>query len=123
MVLGVVAVWVVAQLLAISPLEAAAEKTLIWGVSIATGSGLVAAVAVLSVALARGGTSLAWLRVVRVARTLAAVIGSALIVVGLLHYRDTAPHGEIHVVVVGLIVLLAAGAVHAWLLITERRFR
>jgi hypothetical protein len=122
-VLGVIAVWIVAHLLAISPLEDAAENTLIWGVFIATGSVLVAAMAVLSVALARGGTNLAWLRVVHFARALAAVIGSGLIVLGLLRYHDTAPHGEVHVIVVGLVVLLAAGLVHGWLIFTERRFR
>lgn len=121
--LGVVAVWIVAHLLAISPLQEAAENTLIWGVIIVTGSLLVAAVAVLVVALARGSTNLAWLRVVHVARALAAIIGSGLIVLGLLRYRDTAPHGEVHVLVVGLVVLLAAGLVHGWLVFTERRYR
>ena len=121
--LGVVAVWIVAHLLAISPLQEAAENALIWGVIIVTGSLLVAAVAVLVVALARGSTNLAWLRVVHFARALAAIIGSGLIVLGLLRYRDTAPHGEVHVLVVGLVVLLAAGLVHGWLVFTERRYR
>jgi hypothetical protein len=122
-VLGLVAVWIVAHLLAIDPLQDAAERTLVWGIVIATGSVLIAAVAVLAVALARGATSPAWLRVVHVARTLAAVVGATLIVVGLLRYRDTAPHGEIQIVVAGLVVLAAAGLVHGWLVVTERRVR
>jgi hypothetical protein len=120
-VLGLVAVWVVAHLLAISPLQQAAENTLVWGVLLATGSVVVAAVAVLSVALVRGGTNLVWLRVVHFARALAAIIGCGLVVLGLLRYRDTAPQGEIHVVVAGLVMLLAAGLVHGWLVVTERR--
>ncbi len=120
-VFGLVAVWVVAHLLAISPLQEAAENTLVWGVLLATGSVVVAAVAVLSVALVRGGTNLVWLRVVHFARALAAIIGCGLVVLGLLRYRDTAPQGEIHVVVAGLVMLLAAGLVHGWLVVTERR--
>jgi hypothetical protein len=120
-VFGLVAVWVVARLLAISPLQEAAENTLVWGVLLATGSVVVAAVAVLSVALVRGGTNLVWLRVVHFARALAAIIGCGLVVLGLLRYRDTAPQGEIHVVVAGLVMLLAAGLVHGWLVVTERR--
>jgi hypothetical protein len=120
-VFGLVAVWVVAHLLAISPLQQAAENTLVWGVLLATGSVVVAAVAVLSVALVRGGTNLVWLRVVHFARALAAIIGCGLVVLGLLRYRDTAPQGEIHVVVAGLVMLLAAGLVHGWLVVTERR--
>jgi hypothetical protein len=119
-VLGLVAVWIVAHLLAISPLQEAAENTLLWGIFMATGSVLVAAVAVLSVALVRGRTNLAWLRVVHFARALAAIIGCGLVVLGLVRYRDTAPQGEIHVVVLGLVVLLAAALVHGWLLLTER---
>ena len=122
-VLGLVAVWIVAHLLAISPLQEAAANTLLWGLILFTGSVVVAAIAVLAVALVRGSTNLAWLRVVHFARALAAIIGSLLVVLGLLRYRDTAPHGEIHVVVVGLIVLLAAALVHGWLVLTERRFR
>ena len=120
-VFGLVAVWIVARLLAISPLQDAAENTLMWGLLLATGSVLVAAVAVLSVALVRGRTNLAWLRVVHFARGLAAIMGCGLIVLGLLRYRDTAPQGEIQVVVAGLVVLLAAGLVHGWLVVTERR--
>ncbi len=122
-VFGLIAVWIVAHLLAISPLQEAAEKTLSWGLLMAAGSMLVAAVAVLSVALVRGRTNLAWLRVVHFARALAAIIGSGLVVLGLVRYRDTAPQGEIQIVVVGLVVLLAAGLVHGWLIVTERRYR
>jgi len=120
-VFGLIAVWVVANLLAISPLQEAAENTLLWGLLVGTGSALVAAVAVLSVALVRGRTNLAWLRVVHFARALAIIIGSGLVVLGLLRYRDTAPQGDIRIVVVGLVVLLAAGVVHGWLVMTERR--
>ena len=45
---------------------------------------------------------------------------SALIVVGLLHYRET-QRGEIHWVVFGLAVLAGAGVVHWWLARAVRR--
>jgi hypothetical protein len=35
--------------------------------------------------------------------------------VGLIHYRDTAPRGEIHWLALGVVVLLGAGALHWWL--------
>jgi hypothetical protein len=122
-VLGLVAVWLIAHVLAISPLEAVAETTILWAIVVGTGSALVAALTVLAVALVRGRTNLAWLRVVHFARTLATIIGCGLVVVGLLRYRDTAPDGDIQVVVAGVVVLVAAGLVHGWLVVTERRFR
>jgi hypothetical protein len=36
-------------------------------------------------------------------------------VVGLLHYRNTEPRGEIHWIVLGLVVLVGAAGVHWWL--------
>jgi hypothetical protein len=39
----------------------------------------------------------------------------------LLHYRDTAPPGEVQWLVLGLSVLLGAGLVHWWLSRLERR--
>jgi len=43
------------------------------------------------------------------------VLGCALIVVGLVHYRNTEPSGEIHWVVLGMVVLAGSGVVHWWL--------
>ena len=63
----------------------------------------------------------AWLRFVRIARNVAAVIGGALVVVGLLHYRETEPQGEIYWVVLGVLVLVGSGVVHWWVLREIRR--
>ena len=70
------------------------------------------------VALAVGGTRPTLLKFARGARNASAVLGCALIVVGLVHYRSTEPHGEIHWVVLGMAVLVAGGwygwSVKAW---------
>src|SRR5262249_60490480 len=54
-------------------------------------------------------------------RTVAAVIGCGMFVVGLLHYRDTEPSGEIHWIVLGLGILLGSGVVHLWVVRTHPR--
>lgn len=65
-------------------------------------------------------TAAALLKFARGARNAAAVLGGALIVVGLVHYRSTKPRGEIHWVVLGMTVRLGSGVVHWWLARVER---
>jgi membrane protein DedA with SNARE-associated domain len=84
-------------------------------------SALVAALTTLGFGLAAGRTRPAWLRFVAWARTGAAMVGGALIIVGLIHYRDTEPRSETHWIVLGLAVLVGAGLVHWWVIRTERR--
>ena len=119
--LAIVAVWVVAHVLYIGPVQEAAETTLVWTVGLLAASLVGAALVLLAVAIAQGGSKPAWLRFVRIARNVAAVIGCALILVGLLHYRDTEPHGEIYWLVLGLVVLAGAGVVHWWVAREIRR--
>src|SRR2546426_3197246 len=85
--LGLVGFWLVAHLLWMGPLETAAQTTAMWALGLLT-----------------GGVGVA-----------AAVLGCALIVVGLVHYRNTEPSGEIHRVVLGMVVLAGSGVVHWWL--------
>jgi len=40
--------------------------------------------------------------------------------VGLVQYRSTEPSGEIHWVILGMVVLAGSGIVHWWLLRIER---
>jgi hypothetical protein len=115
----VVLAWVIAHLLYLGPIREATETTVAWVVGLVAASAVVAAVAVLVFGLATGRP--AWLRFVSAARTVGTVLGCALIVVGLLHYRNTEPRGEIHWVVVGLVVLVGAGIVHWWVIRTQRR--
>jgi len=117
-----VIVWIVAHVLYLGPIRDAAEVTLTWLAWAAAASGLVATLTMLAFGLLLGRTSPAWLRFVRLARTIAAVLGSALIVVGLLHYRDTEPRGDIQWLLLGLAVLIGAGIVHGWVVLTSRRF-
>jgi hypothetical protein len=119
--IGLLVFWVVANLLDLGPVRDVAGTAMTWAVGLTGLSAVIAAVSVLVCGLMMGRTSPAWLRFVQHARTAATVIGCGLILVGLLHYRDTEPHGEISWLVLGLAVLAGAGAVHGWLLFTERR--
>ena len=119
--LAIVAVWVVAHVLYIGPVQEAAEATLVWAVGLLAASLVGAALVLLAVAIAQGGSRPAWLRFVRLARNVAAVTGCALILVGLLHYRETEPQGEIYWLVLGLGVLAGAGVVHWWVAREIRR--
>jgi len=119
--LAIVAVWVVAHLLYVGPVQEATEATLVWAFGLGAASLVAAAMVLLAVAMVQGGTRPAWLRFMRAARNVAGVVGCALILVGLLHYRDTEPQGEIYWVVLGLLVLIGAGVVHWWVLREIRR--
>ena len=119
--LGVIGVWLVAHVLWIGPVESAAETTVMWILGIAAASVTLGGTALLCVGLVLGRTQPAWLTYVRFARTGAVVLGCLVVVVGLLHYRNTEPHGEILWLVLGLFVLLIAAAVHWWLTREARR--
>jgi hypothetical protein len=119
--LAIIGVWVVAHVLYIGPVQEAAEATLVWVLGLAAASLLGAAMVLLGVAMAQGGSRPAWIRFVRVARNVAAVVGCALILVGLLHYRETEPQGEIYWLVLGVLVLAGSGVVHWWVLRETRR--
>jgi hypothetical protein len=115
-----VAVWIIAHVLYLGPIRVAAELTVTWLAWAAAASGLIAALTLLAVALILGRASPAWLRFVRLSRTVGAVLGCALIVVGLIHYRDTQPSGDIQWLVLGLAILIATAIIQAWLLLTTR---
>ena len=117
----VMGVWVVARVLGIGPVEEATEVTLIWLVGFATICLLIAALVLLGVAVVMGESRPVWLRFMRLARSVATIIGCGLVVIGLLHYRDTEPRGEVQVLVLGLGVLVGAGLVHGWLSRADRR--
>lgn len=119
--LAVIAVWVVAHMLHIGPVQDAAEVTLVWALGFGAACLVIAAMVLLGVGVTLGGSRPAWLRFVRLARTIAAVVGAALVLIGLLHYRDTEPHGEIHWLVLGLAVLAGALIVHWWVVRATRR--
>ena len=118
---ALVAVWVIAHVLVLGPVQDAAEVTVAWIAGIAAASAVVAAITVLGLGLALGQSRPAWLRFVEQARTGAAIVGCALIVVGLLHYRDTEPRGEVHWIVLGVVVLVGAAIVHWWVVRVQRR--
>ena len=120
--LAVVAVWLVAHLLYIGPVQDALEVTLLWVFGLVAVSLLAAAMVLLGVAMTVGETRPAWLRFVRVARNVAAVVGGALILVGLLQYRDRGPQlGDVLWLVVGVLMLGGAGVVHWWVMRAVRR--
>ena len=118
--LGLIGFWVVAHLLWMGPVETAAQTTVMLALGLLTGGVGVAAIVILAVALTVGGTQPALLKFARGARNAAAVLGCALIVVGLVHYRSTEPHAEIHWVVLGMVVLVGSGVVHWWLTRVQR---
>ncbi|MGH7324975.1 MAG: hypothetical protein ACREJ9_10055 [Candidatus Rokuibacteriota bacterium] len=118
---SLVIAWVLAHLLFLGPIRDATETTLAWAVWLVAVSGVVAALTVLGFGLATGRSRPAWLRFVAWARTAAAVVGCGLVVIGLLHYRDTEPRGEIHWIVLGLAVLAGAAVVHWWVVRTQRQ--
>lgn len=119
--LVLVAVWVVAHLLYIGPVQDAAEATLVWVLGFAVACLVIAAMVLLFVGMMLGESRPVWLRFVRLARSVAAVVGSALVLVGLLHYRDTEPRGEVHWLLLGLAVLAGALVVHWWVVRAARR--
>ena len=119
--LAILIVWVVAHMLYMGPVQDAAEVTLVWVLGFAAACLVIAAMVLLGVGVTLGESRPIWLRFVKIARTTAAVVGSALVVVGLLHYRDTEPHGEIHLLVLGLVVLGGALVVHWWVVRAARR--
>jgi hypothetical protein len=119
--LALVMVWVIAHLLYIGPVQAAAEITLLWVLGFIVACVVIAALALLGVGMVLGESRPVWLRFVRAARSIGAVVGSALVLVGLLHYRDTEPRGEIHWLALGLGVLAGSLVVHWWVVRTARR--
>lgn len=114
-VLVLVAAWVVAHLLYLGPVETATEMAVTWLTGFAASSVLIAAITVLTWGLILGHTSPAWLRFVQQARTAAVVLGIALVIFGLLHWRDTEPRSELHWLMVGVAVLAGACFVQGWL--------
>ncbi len=120
-VVALVIAWVLAHLLYLGPIRDAMERTLALAMWFVAASSVVAALTVLGFGLAAGRSRPAWLRFVVWARTAAAMVGCALVVIGLLHYRDTEPRGEIHWIVLGLAILAGAGVVHWWVVRTQRQ--
>lgn len=119
--LAVVAVWIVAHMLYIGPVREAAEITMLWTLGFGAACLVVAAMVLLGVGVTLGESRPAWLRFVRLARTVGAAVGGALVLIGLLHYRDTEPRGEIHWLVLGVAVLAGALIVHWWVVRATRR--
>jgi hypothetical protein len=118
---GLVALWVVAHLLYLGPVQAVTEAVMAWLAGLTALSAVIASVTLLGCGLIQGGTSSAWLRFVALARSVTAVVGAALVIVGLLHYRDTEPRGDLAWLAAGGAILAAALLVHAWLAVAERR--
>ena len=119
--LGLVGVWLVANVLIVGPAEPGSERTAMWVFGFIAAAVAIAALILLIVGLILARSQPAWLNYVRFARTGAVVLGCLIVVLGLLHYRNTEPRAEIHWVVFGVLVLLVAGAVHLWLARQARR--
>ncbi len=119
--IALIAVWVIARMLYLGPIEDVADLAVTWLTGLMGVSAVIAALTVLGCGLVMGRTSAAWLRFVHRARTIATIIGCALVIVGLLRYLDTEPQGEITWLVLGLVVLAGAAVVHGWVAVTERR--
>src|SRR5258705_2531290 len=113
-------VWVIAHILYIGPVEEAVEVTLLWVTGFVAICLLAAAIVLLGVAIVLGESRPVWLRFMRLARSVATVLGSGLVVLGLLHYRDTG-RGEVQWLVLGVAVLVGAAIVHWWLSRADRR--
>jgi hypothetical protein len=113
--LGLVGVWLVANVLLLGPAEPGSERTAMYVFGFIAAAVTIAGLILLCVGLVLGRTQPAWLNYVRFARTGAVVLGSLIVVLGLLHYRNTEPRAEIHWVVFGLFVLVVAAAVQWWL--------
>jgi hypothetical protein len=107
--LAVMAVWVIAHILNIGPVQEAAEVTLVWVVGCLAICLLAAAIVLVGIGLVLGESRPVWLRFMRLARSVATVLGCGLVVMGLLHYRDTQ---QVQWLVLGLVVLAGAGVVH-----------
>jgi hypothetical protein len=119
--LGLVGVWLVANVLIVGPAEPGSERMAMWVFGFVAAAVAIAALILLIVGLVLARSQPAWLNYVRFARTGAVVLGCLIVVLGLLHYRNTEPRAEIHWVVFGVLVLLVAGAVHWWLARQARR--
>lgn len=120
LVIALVVLWVIAHLLQLGPIRDATDVVLVWLIGLTAASAVAAALTVVVVGLLLGATRPAWLRFVKGARTVAAVGGCGLIVVGLIRYQDTEPP-DIRWLAAGLVVLVAAGIVHAWVTFATRR--
>jgi hypothetical protein len=118
---GLVALWVVAHLLYLGPVQVAVEAAIAWLAGLTAVSALIAGVTVLGWGLVQGRTTPTWLRFVAHARTVAIILGSGLVIVGLLRYRDTEPKPDVTWIVAGVAILTAAMAVHLWLSAAARR--
>jgi hypothetical protein len=119
--LGLIGVWLVANVLLVGPAESGSERTAMWVFGFIAAAVTIAALILLCVGLVLGRTQPAWLNYVKFARTGAVVMGCLIVVLGLLHYRMTEPRAEIHWVVFGLLVLIVAAAVHWWLMRQTKR--
>jgi hypothetical protein len=114
--------WFMAHILYVGPMETPeSEVTLVWVLGIAAAALVVAAVLLLAIGPTLGPARPVWLTFGRVARNGAAMVGAVLVVVGLLHYRDTEPQGEIAWIVLGVVILAGSGLVHWWIMRARRK--